>query len=102
VRILITGARAWCALWARGQPVDSLFVGAYVIDVVTQARGQVVQVLDDGSGLVRLEDGTLVKTALVVRRSGKHDQGAHSRQRLLATRGSSDLTVIHPSETHRG
>jgi hypothetical protein len=46
------------------QAADSLFIGAYVIDAQTQARGQVVQVLDDGSGLVRLEDGTLVKTAL--------------------------------------
>jgi hypothetical protein len=49
----------WRAL--DGQTVGSLFVGAHVIDPNTEVRGQVEQLLPDGSGLVRLEDGSLVK-----------------------------------------
>ncbi len=45
-----------------GGTVPSLWAGAHVVDAATGASGQIERVLADGSGLVRMEDGRVLRT----------------------------------------
>jgi hypothetical protein len=53
----------WRGIAINSQTSDYLFVGAHIIEPGTDLRGQVEQVLPDGSAVVRLQDGRLAKTA---------------------------------------